>query len=87
MVLDVLCLLSVAGESLSIVMEAVGLYDFNPTGSDELSFKKGDVLKVRGGRYLSHSHSLCWTVFLVVSHAVVTQGGTIDCECQLCVCV
>ena len=30
-------------------MEAVGLYDFNPTGSDELSFKKGDVLKVRGG--------------------------------------
>lgn len=28
-------------------MEAVGLYDFNPTGSDELCFKKGDVLKVR----------------------------------------
>lgn len=29
-------------------MEAVGLYDFNPTGTDELCFKKGDVLKVRG---------------------------------------
>lgn len=41
------CLLTVAGVSLSVAMEAVGLYDFNPTGSDELCFKKGDVLKVR----------------------------------------
>ena len=43
------CLLSVAGVSVSVAMEAVGLYDFNPTGSDELCFKKGDVLKVRWG--------------------------------------
>ena len=46
------CLLSVAGESVSVAMEAVGLYDFNPTGSDELCFKKGDVLKVRQGTSL-----------------------------------
>ena len=28
-------------------MEARGKYDFNATGEDELSFRKGDILKVR----------------------------------------
>ncbi len=28
-------------------MEAVALYDFNTTADDELSFKKGSILKVQ----------------------------------------
>lgn len=32
---------------LPVLMEARGKYDFNATGEDELSFRKGDILKVR----------------------------------------
>ncbi len=32
-----------------IIMEAVALYDFNTTADDELSFKKGSILKVQLG--------------------------------------
>lgn len=33
-------------------MEAIAKYDFKATADDELSFKRGDVLKV-SGKYLS----------------------------------
>lgn len=29
-------------------MEAIAKYDFKATADDELSFKRGDILKVRG---------------------------------------
>lgn len=37
----------VAPDRSAVLMEAQGKYDFNATADDELSFRKGDVLKVR----------------------------------------
>uniref|UniRef100_A0A493T8N2 SH3 domain-containing protein n=1 Tax=Anas platyrhynchos platyrhynchos TaxID=8840 RepID=A0A493T8N2_ANAPP len=33
-------------------MEAIAKYDFKATADDELSFKRGDILKVSGGEGL-----------------------------------
>lgn len=33
-------------------MEAIAKYDFKATADDELSFKRGDILKVSGGQGL-----------------------------------
>ena len=65
-------LLTAAGISLSVAMEAVGLYDFNPTGSDELCFKKGDVLKVRWDSSWSLSSSVSARLLVVCVEALLS---------------
>lgn len=42
-----LCLLNLLPTLQPVPMEAKGKYEFNATASDELSFRKGDILKVR----------------------------------------
>lgn len=37
-------------------MEAVALYTFRATEGDELSFNKGDILKVRSTYFVSGCH-------------------------------
>lgn len=46
-----LCTLSLFLTLQPVLMEARGKYDFNATADDELSFRKGDILKV----------SVCWS--------------------------
>ncbi len=41
---------------LSPVMEATGKYDFAATAEDELSFRKGDIIKVCFNIYISSTH-------------------------------
>lgn len=38
-------------------MEAVGLYDFDATEGDELSFRQGDILKVCKRLIVNHNES------------------------------
>lgn len=62
-------------------MEAIAKHDFNATADDELSFRKGQVLKVSNFFklcyfMLNHFHSVTFTFFMYLSeikwYSVVT---------------
>ncbi|KAL7825793.1 hypothetical protein SRHO_G00335310 [Serrasalmus rhombeus] len=40
------CRESIVGSSAASAMEAIAKYDFNATADDELSFRRGETLKV-----------------------------------------
>lgn len=69
-------------------MEAVAKYDFNATADDELSFKRGDILKVIDN--LMHSFtvfiiwSACknWPLDVFVGVACSMCVGTLICTCR-----
>ncbi len=48
-------------------MEATGKYDFAATAEDELSFRKGDIIKVCFNIYISSTHVL-YVLYSTVSH-------------------
>ena len=49
-------------------MEAVGLYPFDATGEDELSFGKGAIIKVSLG--LTRGKKICIIIWLITNDCV-----------------